>query len=55
MENKKELRLAESKPVYEAPRVDVLEVRVERGFTASTSPINDADYYGTSIEENTIS
>jgi hypothetical protein len=55
MENESKMRLAESKLVYEAPRVDVLEVMVERGFTASTSPINDADYYGTSIEENTIS
>jgi hypothetical protein len=36
---------------YEAPRVDVLEVMVERGFANS---IEDADYYGESLEDTTI-
>jgi hypothetical protein len=52
MENESKLRLAESELAYEAPRVDVLEVRVERGF-AGSSPV-DVDYYGKSIEETTI-
>jgi hypothetical protein len=49
MENESKMWPAESGPAYEAPRVDVLEVMVERGFTIS---IEDVNYNGTSLGED---
>ena len=31
---------------YEAPQVEVIEVEVEKGFAASTAPIDDMPYGG---------
>jgi hypothetical protein len=56
MKNKESMTGALSEQVYEAPRVEVLEVMVERGFQISAESqsraISDMESAGYDLDEN---
>jgi hypothetical protein len=52
MENESKKRLAESGSVYEAPRVEVLEVMVERGYNISGASDDDTEAIGSMKASN---
>jgi hypothetical protein len=54
MKNKESMTGALSEQVYEAPRVEVLEVMVERGFSLSgeSRAISDMESAGYDLDEN---